>query len=478
MSGAFAVLVAVVHTVRIAAFSMGHCGFHGGGDDLEGFWLAKTLPLWKFLWAPIDVHRVPLHRLLSLVIVRIAPLDFPLSNAVLLAFHLGGCVFLFLALRELKETVFNYWIVAWYAMNPYFGSQLFWWTAGVARLPYILCANAAAYYYLVYRKRGSRSAFALVILFTLLGFGFFAKSILIVLYLGGLELALRFVERRGATAPAFDARRSGLWALLGVLGILSAVYVLAWRAATDPRMREAARDLGYVLTYERWSWAVFGLGTGGLLGEDASWAGTWLAAGWAFLLGCVAFRARASIVAWVVAAGLISINIYTGTSRARAALVGPIAALGADRYYFELAPILALFMGAALVSFRLRERERRLLERPAVAWSLSACACAGLIWLSSTSYASTKRIFDLNYIGMADSRRFFDRLRTGLRQVQRAADGSWLMVDSPIPADFVQLVVSPKMNSQIVWIMGERPKVVLPRRGAYWITQSGGVYRL
>jgi hypothetical protein len=125
-----ALLVASAHTIGLAQFSLAHSAFHGEGDDIEGFWLAKSLPFWKYLLSPIDVHRLLLHRFMSYLVYRVAPMNFAVAEVVLSAFHLAGYVVLFATLQNIQKTPANCVLTAWYAINPYMGPQLFWWTAG------------------------------------------------------------------------------------------------------------------------------------------------------------------------------------------------------------------------------------------------------------------------------------------------------------------------------------------------------------
>src|SRR5262245_34274208 len=91
VAAASAILIASVYTAWLVRFAVTHSSFHGGGDDIEGFWQAKHLPFWTYLFTPIDVHRLPLHRLASYVLFRTAGMNFVAASAVLVAFHLAGC---------------------------------------------------------------------------------------------------------------------------------------------------------------------------------------------------------------------------------------------------------------------------------------------------------------------------------------------------------------------------------------------------
>ena len=471
---------ATVHTVLVARFAMGHSGFNGGGDDIGGFWAAKHLPFVEFLFSPIDVHRVPLQRLLTYVMVRMAPLNFVAADAVLLAFHIAGCVFLLAALRQIRKTPANYVLVAWCAINPYLASQLYWWTAGSARLPYILCSNAAAYFYLAHRATGSRIAFGAVLASAAIALGFFAKGVLIPAYLSGLELALRWKERTEQTVASAPRRAKGshVAALLGILFAVALGYVVAWRSATPPELRSASSDLGFLVPYGKLNWLIFGLGTCGFLVDDAPTALGWVAGAWVLAFVCSILRARSSLVPWGAAFVLVSTSIYAGTSQARANSVGALAAIAGDRYYFELMPVLTLFAGVALAVAPAGALERSVLRSAAARWCGALALSATFVYVTSNSYASAMRLFDRSYTGFRKSRLYVDNVRSGIGRATRLADGAFPLVDSPIPFGFVHLVPHPRMNSELLELLHERPRIVWPRHGAYWITESGRLYRL
>ena len=476
-AGVFIAIIAALHTTRVAYFALRNSFFFGWGDDIGGFWLAKTLPFFKYLWSPIDVHRVPLLRLASYCIFRVAPIRFGPAEAVLVACHVAGCAFLFAALQEIRKTPANYALVAWCAINPYLGSQLFWWTAGAARLPYILFSNAATYAYLRFRAHGGRRSFIWAIACVLLSLGFFAKGILIPLYLGALELALRWGERDRGVGTRTPGNRA-VWRLLAVLAVVSALYLVAWRAATPAWLREASRDPSFLFHYMALSWKIFGLGTAGFLIEDAQRVAVWVFAAWSLVAIVSVVRYRAAAVAWAAGVAVISISIYAGTSNARAHAAGPFMAISGDRYYFEFAPVLVLFVAAAFRGFYFSRPERSAMKHPVVRWGAASGAVAVFALLAQNSYRSTKLLFENGYSDFNDSKAFFDNLREGLNGAVLDADGLLPIADSAIPKGIVLFVQQPRSNAQLLWLMGMPVKGAGLRSGAYWITRRGHVHRL
>lgn len=478
VAGAAAVVIASAHTARLVQFALGHSTFPPRGDDVEGFWMSRNLPFWGYLFTPIDVHRVPLHRLASYILVRVAPLNFAVAEIVLVAFHLLGCIFLFATLDKIKRTPWNSVLVAYYAMNVYLASQLFWWTAGLCRLPHALFSSAATFFYLKFRSDGTRLSCVLVVLCIALSLGFFAKGVLIAPQLAVLELVLRWRERATARASTTDWIRPGIWTLLAVALAMSVAYVAVWRAATPPSLREASFDPKFLLLHLKWSWMVFGLGTAGYLFEDAPSVGLWVGLAWAVALTYSIVRRRATLLAWVSLIVLVSLSVYAGTSQARERLVGPFAALLADRYYFELMPILVLFVAIALAEFLPGAAEEAVPKRSLASWSGAILAVAGLCLLSANSERSVERLFATRYGALPNARLFLENLRHGLRRVSRDPDGTLPLVDREVPGDTRLMAVHPKKSSELLELLGERPRPVAAGPGAYWITESGRIVRL
>jgi hypothetical protein len=440
--------------------------------------MSRNLPFWKYLFTPIDVHRVPLHRLASYILVRVAPLNFVAAEAVLLAFHLFGCIFLFATLDKIRRTPWNSVLVAYYAMNVYLASQLFWWTAGLCRLPYALFSSAATFFYLKFRSDGTRLSFSLVVLSIALSLGFFAKGVLIAAQLAVLELVLRWRDKKAPRASTTNGLRPSVRTLLAVALAMSVAYVGIWRAATPPSLREASFDPRFLVLHMKWSWAVFGLGTAGYLFEDAPSVGLWVGLAWAVALAYSVVRRRATLVTWASLIVLVSLSVYAGTSQARERLVGPFAALLADRYYFELMPILVLFVAIALDELRPSGVEKASPERPLASWSGAVLVVAGLCLLSANSSRSVERLFATRYPAVPDARLFMQNLRHGLKRVSRDPDGTLPLVDRDIPGDTRLMALHPKTSSELLELMGEHPRPVAAGPGAYWITESGRIFRL
>src|SRR6185503_1022760 len=94
---ACALSLAVVHSCFVAHFSARNSHFQG--DDIVGLFFARQLPFWEYLATPMDVHVVPLHRLVTYAVGRLAPANFAVAVTFLLGCHLLAVFFLYRALE-------------------------------------------------------------------------------------------------------------------------------------------------------------------------------------------------------------------------------------------------------------------------------------------------------------------------------------------------------------------------------------------
>ncbi len=183
---ACALALAVVHSCLVAVFAVRHSHFQG--DDIVGLYQSHQLSFWKYLATPIDVHFVPLHRLATYVLGRMAPANFPIAVGVMLALHLAAIFFLYRVLQLLRPSWINAVFVSWYATHVYIGVLFTWWTSGLHRLPYVLLLVSSLYGYLKYRWRPRAAGFLAVIASYSAAMGFFEKALLFPIVIGGVEV--------------------------------------------------------------------------------------------------------------------------------------------------------------------------------------------------------------------------------------------------------------------------------------------------
>src|SRR5688572_18996531 len=141
----FAWLLTIAFTGALLAFARQEGCFFG--DDFSTFSLAQQSRLPDALIVPLGSQIVPLHRALAFFLYSAAPLDWTAALAVLAAFHALGVAYLYKVLRLFHPTRINAAIVAAYATNVFAGVQFTWFSAGLARAPYVLFALMAIYHY-------------------------------------------------------------------------------------------------------------------------------------------------------------------------------------------------------------------------------------------------------------------------------------------------------------------------------------------
>jgi hypothetical protein len=195
---------------------------HGdfSNDDLDNFVLMQHMGFWEFFKTPTDVHYVPLHRLMSWVVYHVAPMNFSVAIAVLLAFHIGTLIFLARSLRLLRAGQTGGLIVCGYAASALIVYGLIWWAHAEHRAPYVFLDVFAIYSYLAWMERPRRRHLVLAVLAFVLAFGFYEKAVLIPVHMAligylGNERDFRVNARRWLTPP-----------FLLLLG--SSVYVLGY----------------------------------------------------------------------------------------------------------------------------------------------------------------------------------------------------------------------------------------------------------
>lgn len=304
------------------------------GDDYDHFQLVGSMPLLQYLFTPIDVHFVPLHRLFSWLLLEIAPLDFSLAVAVLTVFQLASTVMLALLLQRLRPGPWNRALIVLFACNGVLLPLLAWWSAGIHRLPYIFLSISCLYFYLGYRQQRRWSDLLGCWGCAILAFGFYGKAVLIPVYVLALEFCLSW--RLGFAA----LRRYAL----GMAMLLAVGVYVGWYLLYAPVLRldgpsSISTAIQIALAFMRI--------LGGLLvlQQPGAWSlGTALiVAGWGVaILGTCLWR-RENLVYWLALLGLVGLNFLMISGSSRGQLFGDLLALS-PRYYFEVIFLVVIFL--------------------------------------------------------------------------------------------------------------------------------------
>ncbi|MES2819191.1 MAG: hypothetical protein V4812_09445 [Pseudomonadota bacterium] len=385
-------------------------------DDYDHFIQAARMPLLQLLSMPIDVHYVPLHKLFSALILRLAPLNFDLALGVMLGFHGLSLALLYRLLQALSASPANLLIVLLYACNPFLVHPLLWWSSGIHRFPYVLLCLACLYCYARYRQSLRAIQLAGCYLAFVLAFGFYSKAILIPLYVLGLELCL------GGLKPGRLVQR---FAPGAVMLLLSLGYAL-WYLAFAPVMQQGPTPslvvtgeivlrnfqvMAAVLTLQR---------------HDAPAVAVSLALLLVLALGivCSALRERRTLWVWLVLFACVGINFVMVASSGRGQMFGRFLAL-ALRYYWEVMFLIALFSGLLLAMLRGRAQSD-LRSGHRVALLLCIAYIGALGWVGRTQILTS---YEDSHVATA---RYMRRLVADLDRLP--ADRPLLLAQGNFPA--------------------------------------------
>lgn len=200
-----------------ACYILGHHDF--SNDDLDNFLLARRSGFLEYVLTPTDVHFVPLHRLLSWGVYYIAPMDFSLAVAVLMAFHVGALVYLYLTLRLLGAGDAGKLLTCVYSASALIVFGLIWWAHAQHRAPYVLLDLCAVYHYLAWLRSKKPLHLAIAAGAFVLAFGAYEKAVFIPVHMfliGWLANRSAFLPRpwKAAALPALLLCVAGVYTLL------------------------------------------------------------------------------------------------------------------------------------------------------------------------------------------------------------------------------------------------------------------------
>lgn len=394
-------------------------------DDFAGFFIALHEPLWSAMMTPIDVHFVPLHRLVNHVLYAVAPMNFGVAVALLLAVHAVTLVLLYALLQRLKDTPTNAVLLFFYGTNVHLGVLFVWWTSGLHRLPYIALAIATLYHFVVWRSERRGSSLAWAGLCFAAALGFYSKAALIPLTLLGLEISLLRDTKRS------DSLRN-LRAIAGFC-VAAALQVALARSLVDSRFSALHFDPGFLLAFEARSFAtlsqaIFGFG----YLPAAVPLNALFFAFWGVFAGYTIVARRSNAVVWLVGLGLLALQFAVIGVSHRTAAYG-LAMAGTDRYYFELMYIVVLFVALVLQdpsprAARVEAGVRGGLRPGAVV------GCTALVLMAALSFARFSwSIESPRYQRHREARVFNGNLIRGLAKLREQSDGSVALVDGLVP---------------------------------------------
>jgi hypothetical protein len=395
-------------------------------DDFAGFYLVETEPFLKVALTPIDVHFVPLHRFVNQLIHPIAPLDFGVALAVLAVFHGIAVVTLYATLRQLKDSPVNAVLVFFYATNVYLGVLFLWWTSGLHRLPYIAFAIATVYHYVKYRRGRSRRSLLFAAACFAAALGFYSKAALIPATLLGVEVCLlRGTPRR---------QLAGNLLVISTFLAAAVLYAILTRAMIDSAFTQVHLDAGFLLDFERRSFAILSEGVFGVvywgLAKPVN------AVLFAFWLGFIAYtiaKEPKNAVVWIAGVVLVAMNVAVIAVSHRTVRFG-LSMANSYRYYFELMFLVVLFVGMALHNLPPRARPSFFTRNPR--WRPAWLALAGclLAMMALMSFFRFEALLDTpRYRRHLQAKEFVENLTAGLDELRADRREDFAFVDGLAP---------------------------------------------
>ena len=440
---------------------------HFYGDDFALFVEFQNLSFTEFLLTPLNVHFVPLHRLVNALIYSIAPLDFSLAVGVMAAFHVLGIVYLYKTLQLLRDSSANAWLTLVYASNVYLGGTFFWWCPGIMRLPYIFLAIACIYNYLCYRKTHGWVRLVLVIICFTASLGFYSKALLIPAYLVGIEICL--FDRSKTSGLLRNAMCIGAVGIAGILFIgFAQIYSLRTPAFT--------LDVSIWLSAQAVFLAVVHQGALGVIANfPASTVNTAISILWLIAIAASVVTAPRNALVWAVGFSLYALNAQTIAMSGRMHSLANILAT-VHRYYFEMMFVVAFFLAFVIHNLdaarKLRQsgRGRRILHRGGVALALGITALAHVNFVALLDT-------DKRYLGYREVKVYVDNVDRGLAELRSEHPEGFTIGEGWAPT-FVLGLLTRQVGrySQFLPVFGLDPaRIVSVRRADYLLMESGRI---
>jgi hypothetical protein len=406
-------------------------------DDFYNFLLYKNSPFIDYLFSPVDVHFVPLHRLLSAAILIISPLNYDLAVFVLLGFHAASWLLLYRILDIIHRGWINLPLTFLFGANVYLSDVLSWWSAGAHRFPYILLSLLAIHAYLRYRNAGRRSLAVLCLAAFALALGFYVKALLIPIYIAAMEISLAIQERRWPGKKII-----ALIVSMTAAAAAYAVWYLEYAPVVHLPLALYNIDMLHVIG---WSMAI---ASEELLPSNYHRGVVEVVAIllWMLLLVWSARHATGNIAIFILGVLLLLLNIIFIAASSRGMLIEPHGLAKTYRYYFETAFMQIIFIGLLIRGSRAPASGSR--AAMAQAYLKRSMPLLILIYLVSSYVAMQARFstYPLT-VWLTDTHDYMTNVLAGLRRIENQQDRS--MIDAIIPV-YIQNFAPPLYRSDVL----------------------------
>jgi hypothetical protein len=438
------------------------------GDDLIVFSEARAEPFWKFIATPMDVHAVPLHRMVTYLVTLFGRTYYRECLAVLLGFHVLGVVFLYRALQAFARNPGNAVATYWYASYVNLCVLFQWWLSGMHRLPCIALTSIAIFSYARFRREQTWAWAICTLLSIVTALGFFEKGVFIPVALAVIEASF-FLE----TPPR--ERRNNALLLVGLFAFIGA-YLAVWRHTVGDSWSALTLRPEHA-TYLRIALQLLVSST---VGRVIEWFWPGLAL-WALLIGVTTKRAPRNAILWAGAILVVSTSlITTALSAPRWTFWGYSMLLDAQRYYPDVMVLLVVF--AALAWQRAFPSGAEALWGRQRRWLVATSALTLMAALGLISLISSERMMRELYVDPRRGKFYLEHVVEGMDELA-SRDKVPTIVEGTMPRYINQLGGETARHSLMLQALGYRFHIVdrraaKRRRGPiYEITEEGNVQR-
>lgn len=407
-----AVATTVMLVLYVAWYLHEHSDF--SNDDLDNFRVVQSKDFWTLLLTPVDVHYAPVHRLLSWAVYHIAPMNFSVAIAVVMALHVGTIIFLARSLRLLHAGQAGQLVVCAYAASAAIVYGLFWWAHTEHRAPYVFLDACAIYNYLAWMKDGRRARLVYIVLSFLIALGCYEKAVLIPLHL--LLIGYLADERAFRTHVRRFLLPLGL--MLSIALMYAASYLLFNSSGLNSSFLQAGHaDLEFV---EIFAATAFGFSSENFHSIPLHGGSPWLWCLVLLLLAMVAWSFRQGHGSWKVllATFLVLMLDYLPIALSNRGTQAHIQVTRQTRFAYEELQLFALLIGIWCVRVGMAGRRS---GRQIMAWLL----CFALVWVYAGANIAYVQLGRQQFMGalwvMDYSHQYLRNLRNGLARVGDSA---------------------------------------------------------
>jgi len=438
------------------------------GDDLGAAALMHHVDFWSFIAAPVDIHRVPLHRLVNYLLQTLFPMNFAAATAFMLACHAASLFVLYRLLQRINPSQLNLCLILAYALSGYVYIAMHWWSAALHRLPYILGAVISCYGFWRFHQQRRMAFAALTIGGQVIAAGFFVKAVLIPAYWAAmLFCVMNFRDWK-------KYRRD--YALIACGATLSLAY-MGWYVHDNHYNVIAVNNPGLILRTS----LQLGFSTIAqmlLQMRLSTELAPWINLAFCLALGAAVLFAPRAWRAVAMAFLMLAINLLIIAGSSRATLFGPLV-MFVTYYYAELLFLLVIFATLLWQPLRdkIKDRQRENKTQPPCRHKNLAVTASVVLCMLYAAAGWRTALLDTRP-GPEEDHWNCARFVRNLRQDMEAIDiGNLNLLDRLLPDHFRygMILRKPLPTSEFLSWFGWRPQYQQTDRPLQFIDVDGHI---